>query len=59
MTAVFFLALSVAVDACAAAMCCGLETPGFRFRDGLRAGLLVRGLSDRHVPDRRVWQGAS
>lgn len=36
MTAVFFLALSVAVDACAAAMCCGLETPGFRFRDGLR-----------------------
>lgn len=36
MIAVIFLALSVAVDACAAAMCCGLETPGFRFRDGLR-----------------------
>lgn len=36
MIAVFFLALSVAVDACAAAMCCGLETPGFQFRDGLR-----------------------
>ena len=36
MIAVFFLALSVSVDACAAAMCCGLETPGFQFRDGLR-----------------------
>ena len=36
MIAVLFLALSVAVDACAAAMCCGLEMPGFRFRDGLR-----------------------
>lgn len=36
MIAVLFLSLSVAVDACAAAMCCGLETPGFRFRDGLR-----------------------
>jgi putative Mn2+ efflux pump MntP len=36
MAAVFFLALSVAIDACAAAVCCGLGIPGFQFKDGLR-----------------------
>lgn len=36
MVAVFFLALSVAVDACAAAVCCGLGIPGFQWKDGLR-----------------------
>lgn len=38
MIAVFFLALSVAMDACAAAVCCGLGIPGFQWKDGLRLG---------------------
>ncbi|MCD8367278.1 MAG: manganese efflux pump MntP family protein [Clostridiales bacterium] len=38
MLSVFLVALSLAMDAGAAAVCCGISTPRFRLRDGLRVG---------------------
>lgn len=40
---IFLMALSLSVDACAAAVCCGVATEGFRLRDGLRLGLWFGG----------------
>lgn len=39
MVSVLFIALSLSLDAGAAAVCCGLSSPGFRPRDGVRVGL--------------------
>lgn len=38
MISVCLIALSLAVDATAAAVCCGLSAPGFGWKDGLRLG---------------------
>lgn len=43
MLSVFFIALSLAVDATAAAVCCGLSNPGFRWQDAFRLGLWFGG----------------
>lgn len=43
MVSVCLIALSLAVDAAAAAVCCGLSSPGFRRRDGVRLGLWFGG----------------
>lgn len=39
MISLLLIALSLALDAGAAAVCCGLSAPGFRLRDGVRVGL--------------------
>lgn len=43
MISVCLIALTVAVDAVAAAVCCGVAHPGFSWRDGLRLGLWFGG----------------
>lgn len=43
MFSVLLLALSLAMDATAAAICCGLNTRGFRLRDGITVGLWFGG----------------
>lgn len=43
MVSVCLIALSLAVDAAAASVCCGLSSPGFRRRDGVRLGLWFGG----------------
>lgn len=43
MVSICLLALSLAVDAAAAAICCGVANPGFRRRDALRLGLWFGG----------------